>query len=422
MKKRGLNLTFKFSNRILYSLITVFILAIIGVGVYAYGTSAPSTFGHSLGEIAPPTTCSSPNNFLRWSGTAWECAAAGTGGGSSQWTTSGNDISFLTAGAVETTGNVGIGTANPGNKLEVNSISEGTGIRIGNGAPFYFDIGRNADTGALTIQGAQLDANNIVLAPTSGKVGIGTTTPGSTLTLGSGSTFSVEMNRVTDASAMPFSFGGSMATGTYYFKVVAEDGSGGTTLPSPETNCVVDATSNNGRCDLIWTAIPGVYSYRVYSGATPNGENKYFTTSNNRFSWTTNGNAISGTPPIANSASGSFKVFSDGKVGINQVYYQERVPGSNPPNPMPSIRFVSESSGCSTPSDFGKIRLHVVREYGNSERTGYASDLQACIGVWAIDDTAYYPRDIRWASMIDGVIDNPLSGRSWDFSPTNLLD
>ena len=49
MKKRKNN--FKFSNRILYSLITLGILAIFAVGVYAYGTSSPSTFGHSGAEI-----------------------------------------------------------------------------------------------------------------------------------------------------------------------------------------------------------------------------------------------------------------------------------------------------------------------------------------------------------------------------------
>ena len=41
----------KFSNRVLYSLVTLGILAIFAVGVYAYGSSNPSSFGHSVGEI-----------------------------------------------------------------------------------------------------------------------------------------------------------------------------------------------------------------------------------------------------------------------------------------------------------------------------------------------------------------------------------
>lgn len=48
--KRGKN-NFKLSNRTLYSLITLGILAIFAVGVYSYGTASPSTFGHSAGEL-----------------------------------------------------------------------------------------------------------------------------------------------------------------------------------------------------------------------------------------------------------------------------------------------------------------------------------------------------------------------------------
>ncbi|MFH1325397.1 MAG: hypothetical protein ABIH49_01335, partial [archaeon] len=40
-----------FSNRVLYSLIALMIVAIASVGVWAYGTSAPATFGHSAGEL-----------------------------------------------------------------------------------------------------------------------------------------------------------------------------------------------------------------------------------------------------------------------------------------------------------------------------------------------------------------------------------
>jgi len=48
--KRGKR-DFKFSNRWLYTFIILGIFAVVGVGVYAYGTSSPSTFGHSASEI-----------------------------------------------------------------------------------------------------------------------------------------------------------------------------------------------------------------------------------------------------------------------------------------------------------------------------------------------------------------------------------
>jgi hypothetical protein len=48
--KRGKK-SFTISNRVLYSLITLGILSILAVGVYAYGSGSPTTFGHSGDEI-----------------------------------------------------------------------------------------------------------------------------------------------------------------------------------------------------------------------------------------------------------------------------------------------------------------------------------------------------------------------------------
>jgi hypothetical protein len=78
-------------------------------------------------------------------------------------------------------GNVGIGTAAPGGTLDVERSSNDSGVilRVGNaGADVGFDFSRSSTTGALSIQGRQAGNNNIVLAPTSGNVGIGTASPG----------------------------------------------------------------------------------------------------------------------------------------------------------------------------------------------------------------------------------------------------
>lgn len=53
----------------------------------------------------------------------------------------------------------------------------GSILRIGNAGSTYFDFSRSAATGALLIQGNQTGNNNIILAPTSGNVGIGTSSP-----------------------------------------------------------------------------------------------------------------------------------------------------------------------------------------------------------------------------------------------------
>jgi len=96
IKKLQINLT----NRWLYTLIVFFSLVVIGVGVYAYGTSNPATFGHSAGELegvclSDGTNCPSLN-----------------GGGGSLWSQTGSNIYY-------NTGNVGIGTTTPSEKLHV---------------------------------------------------------------------------------------------------------------------------------------------------------------------------------------------------------------------------------------------------------------------------------------------------------------
>ncbi len=54
MKSGGIKLNFNFSNRFAYTLIAIFVLAIVGVGVYAYAN--PTTgVGHSWNEIDPAT-------------------------------------------------------------------------------------------------------------------------------------------------------------------------------------------------------------------------------------------------------------------------------------------------------------------------------------------------------------------------------
>jgi hypothetical protein len=71
-----------FSNRWLYTLITAVIIIAIGIGIYAYGTYNPSTFGHTLSEIAAPSGCSS-GQFLQYTGGDWTCASASGSSGES---------------------------------------------------------------------------------------------------------------------------------------------------------------------------------------------------------------------------------------------------------------------------------------------------------------------------------------------------
>jgi len=102
-----------------------------------------------------------------------------------------NALSFWFSGqstpvmTVQVTGLVGIGTATPGGILDIERTANDSGVilQLGNtgGSAFAYDFSRSATTGALSIQGNQTGYNNIVLAPTSGSVGIGTTNPAQAL-------------------------------------------------------------------------------------------------------------------------------------------------------------------------------------------------------------------------------------------------
>ena len=77
MKKRGLSIKINLTNRWLYTLIAIGILAIIGVGVYALTPGVAPNPGHLASDMAPPTPCAA-NQFLKFDGTNWVCSSSGS--------------------------------------------------------------------------------------------------------------------------------------------------------------------------------------------------------------------------------------------------------------------------------------------------------------------------------------------------------
>ena len=86
------------------------------------------------------------------------------------------------AGRILNSGTTRLGPSGTGvGQLEVRRVNDGEVIlRLGDDglSTTNFDFVRNSSTGALSLQGNQVGNNNIVLAPTSGNVGIGTTSFG----------------------------------------------------------------------------------------------------------------------------------------------------------------------------------------------------------------------------------------------------
>ena len=86
---------------------------------------------------------------------------------------------------------LGIGTSSPTANLDIKRTGGDSDdiIRIGTTDNFYLGISRSNTTGAFSFQGNQTGFNNIILAPTSGSVSIGTT---DTQPQNGGSAFKVE--------------------------------------------------------------------------------------------------------------------------------------------------------------------------------------------------------------------------------------
>jgi F0F1-type ATP synthase epsilon subunit len=189
---------------------------------------------------------------------------------------------------ITNTGNVGIGTTSPGQKLTV------TG-NIG------LQAGANAFIGTLDNYALSLRTNNTdrVYITNTGNVGIGTTAPQLRFTLTSASSFGIEMAVPSGVSATTSS--GGTLNGTYYYKVSASDGSGWTVLSS-EVSATVDGGQTAGTIIVSWNAVTGAVKYRVWRGTSSGGQNEYYETTSTSISDNGSLTFTSGTPPSVTAA------------------------------------------------------------------------------------------------------------------------
>lgn len=108
----------------------------------------------------------------------------------------------------------------------------------------------------------------------------------------------------------PSTTGGTLAAGTYYYKVTSLDGSGGESLPSAEYS--VTTTGTTSSVGMSWSSVAGAINYKVYRGTTAGGENVYYTSQYDTYT-DTNATSTAGTVPTSNTAYGAV-IYSTGEI------------------------------------------------------------------------------------------------------------
>lgn len=159
-------------------------------------------------------------------------------------------------------------------------------------------------TTGLTTSGGPITTNGTItigglLAVASGGTGVTTKTGNGSVVLSSNPTFSGLTAQQLGSTGIPSlstsASNGSLTAGNYYFKIVGVDAFGKQALPSGEASTTT--TGNTSKVDISWTALYGAASYQVWFGTTSGGQNKYFSTSNNSYSFTTITGATTATIP-----------------------------------------------------------------------------------------------------------------------------
>lgn len=72
MKKKGLTIKINFSNRWLYSLITLGIILVLAAGIYALTAGTTPNPGHAISEMGVPSNCVAAS-ALMWDGSSLVC-------------------------------------------------------------------------------------------------------------------------------------------------------------------------------------------------------------------------------------------------------------------------------------------------------------------------------------------------------------
>jgi hypothetical protein len=117
----------------------------------------------------------------------------------------------------------------------------------------------------------------------------------------------------------PSTTGGTLAAGTYYYKVSAIGPNGEESFIGLEANCTT--TGSTSSVLVAWSAAVGAVSYRVYRGTASGGENLYWAVASGT-SWTDTGAAGTAGSPVIFLAVATFVPKPAGSLLVAAEYIQ----------------------------------------------------------------------------------------------------
>lgn len=231
--------------------------------------------------------------------------------------------------------------------------------------------------GVLTSNAAQITTSLYGLFVSSaGNVGILTYAPQEKLTLSPLKNFAVELSAPTVSAVATSSAGGSMATGTYYYVIVARDGQGTTTRSAQVTAANIKGPS--GSVGLYWSAIQGATSYSVYRTST----STLYATPSFVFSTTT----TAATDTLASLAAGAPQSYTNA--------YSVKISASS------SSWLIGGNLGLGTTSPSIKLDVNgYVRGYQTATSTSCTSDITGAMFYNAANSHFWGCNGITWTRL-----------------------
>ena len=176
-------------------------------------------------------------------------------------------------------------------------------IKIGQATPLLV---LGTSSAVATTVGSDITMNTLFQITNAGNVGIGSSNPTQKLdVVGNaklrGATFFGAINQPSAPTLTTNSTtGGTLAAATYYYRIVAVDFFNNTTTPSNEL--AVTTTGSTSSITISWPLVQGAYNYRIYRGTTSGGQDTYYLVNGtNTTSFTDTGAAgTAGTTPTEN--------------------------------------------------------------------------------------------------------------------------